>query len=826
MNFKKVLSIASVASLAVVGLASCGGSSDVKDGEYVGSVNVAASYNNIGYLTYGRGSNNLGAYTTIDGRELKPNKTLTPMWQDLAANMNVKIQDAALQADSTSCMESATIVAGYKGFKNRKVDVIQTTTGGDFNKEVNNGNILNLMPYIEDGKMPNLKAWLDGHPSIKAQIIANKGADNEGIYFTPYFDGLDQNEQQMNMNIDIVKALLDSTPGNAEANAKLSAETMDYVDKAEAGKFDQTKFYTTGFAYNTPFIESMDNQEIAVSKQKQTGLDTAGAARVDENSKANYTSVEYEAAKINVTIEAGHTIIDELKAVQAANSGITGEQVVNTLKTYLEKTYGKYVGEGKLYANYSDIFISGSACYNTDELIALFYAVKTNPGYLSGNATNTMVPFFPRTGEDGRLRRVISMMQIFGARGLEGEFERNWINAEGKLCDGRTQEYLLYGLTLINELQQDKLFPETEGWTTDGTTVKGDFRSGALADGIAFMCNDMSNVAAFNKSKTGKGKCYNITGVLPPVTKWAFTYTDGSNTKNANNEAIVGAQLNADGSSKGWSYTRFSEDDRSLKSGGWSIVAKAVKGKQEKLDKILKMFDYMYTPEGSVLECFGYNAQASEERKAAVAKKRSGGETAAKNYAGGADEYLAQDSSGNFYVNVTDEYKAEQVRTTQGTWHNFMTQYWGSCLGIGNIRTNYLEAQLTDELQKVGTAKLTANRGTGAYFLATTTGSNFLSVVKTTCAYDKTQEEANKAGDDLVKFWNQSLKSGLYYTVAMKGWSSQEVYNKPSTVVALFDAYNNSKLKNTGLVWGLTPDTTDQYSYINYKSNATYNALG
>ena len=798
MNFKKVLSIASVASLAVVGLASCG-KKDKSGDEYHGDINVSATYGGIGYLTYGRGTNDLPAtYETVDGRTLTKNETLTPVWQDIGTNLGVSIKDAALSATSTSCSEAALITAGYVGYQGRKADVMITTQGTDYNNEINNGNILNLLPYIKKGSkgpLKNLAAWLDEHPAVYSQMLVDEGGATEGIYYTPYFDGLDQNEQQFNMNIDIVKALLDP-------ESSLTNEAKEYYNQANTGDYDTAYTYTS-FAYNKPFISGITNQEISVARQTQTGLNTAGQTRIDDNDRETYANASFVEDKISVTIATGDSIIDRMNALSVKN----GKTLTECLKTYLNEKYGQYVGEGKLYANLSDIYISTSACYNVDELIALLRCVKANPAFLTGSASNTMIPIFPRTGQANRVRRLISFMQIFGIRGLEGEKDRYWITADGKLTDGRSQEFLLYGLNLMNQLQQDKLFPETTHWTADGSNEKTDFRSTHLASGTAFMCNDMANVAAFNKEATGTGKCYNITGVLPPVTKWGFTRTDGSNTATNKNEAITGATAN------NFAYTRFSEDDRSMKTGGWSIIKPNVQGDEKKLNKILEMFDYMYTPEGSVLECFGYNAQASEEQKLKAFNKRGSGEQACTNYKGEEDEFLAKDDSGNYYVNIAQAFKTEQYARTSGTWHNYMTQFWGSCLGIGNIRTNYLEGQLTGSMQKVGINKLTNARGTGSYFLATTTGSNFLAVVKTNLKFDATQTQANLAGDDLVNFWNQATGSP-YYTVVESGWSTAGT--DITTVKGYYSAYNNSVLKNAGLVWGLTVDNSNQYAFNTY----------
>lgn len=813
MNFKKVLSIASVASLAVVGLASCGKKKEKKTvAEYTGNINVAASYNNLGYVTFGRGT---GAgitdnYTTIDGRVLIPNETLAPVWQDLSANMHVTIQDASLHADTSSASFQTLANSDFVGYKDRKADIFCTSQGDDFNSKVNTGEVLNLSPYIESGKMPNLKAWLDTHGVIKDQLTVNKGSALEGIYYTPYFDGLDQEEQQFNMNIDIVRALLDEQSEQTEFSAR-------YYDQANTG-FDTVAKYTS-FAYNTPFIPSMSNQEIAVARQTQTGLNTAGTGeRIDDNLLTTYGNATYVADKITVNIPAGQDIITQMNNLEVKS----GKALRDCLRSYLETTYGAYVGPKKLFAHYSDIFVSGSACYNTDELIALLRVVYANPAFLTGNASSAMMPFFPRTGQANRVRRLISFVgQIFGERGLEGENGKFWFNANGKLTDGSTQDYSLYCLQMVNTLKQDHIFPETTNWRADGTTESKDYRSTHMKTGTAFMINDMANTAANDNYKLADGstketiaanKCFSATGVLPPVTKWGFRTTDGAmnvNSADPNSKLIVGAKDN-------FSYTRFSEDDRTLKSGGFSVVASSVKGDESKLNKVLEILDYMYTPEGSVLECFGFNDQAPEERKDKVAKKASLVAGAENDLVAGS-EYILKDPSGSYYVNITDAYKTEQVAKTGGTWHNFMTEYWGACFGVGNIRTNLLESQMTTEMQKLGILKLGRARNVGAYYLATTTGSNYLKTVPTSIVYTDEMKTANGAADPkaISDFYKTDWKAGQY-AVAYGGWSTSTTLKTAAEVKAKYAAYNNSILKNAGAIWEVQVDSENQYPYISF----------
>lgn len=811
MNFKKVLSIASVASLAVVGLVSCGKKEKTidADGNYIGTVNASVTYKNIAYMTYGRGSNSANmdkSYTTVDGRTLTANKTISPIWQDIGANNNVKFADAALEGGSTAESMQAAITAGYKGYKNRKIDMLQVTTGNDFTDAVGAGGFVNLSNYMD--KMPNLKKWLDAHPAMKNQLTLSKGTANEGIYYTPYFDGLDQMEKGFNMNVDIVKALLDEEAQQTDAS-------KSFYNKGKAG-FDTAAYpFATGkttFAYSTPYLAAMD-QDIAVAVKTDLTKDDSVAT--------------FKAGKVHVQFAAADNIIN----VQNALTEKTGASLTNALKNYIDTVYGQYIkgnaactDESKaIWNSRSEIFTSTSACYNADELIALLRCVKANPVYLTGKADAVMVPVFPRTAEYNRASIFYEMTQIFGNRGTNGEKDRLFIDANGKVVDGRTQNYSLYTMGLMRELQVDQLFPTGDHWQRDGKSPKGDFRSNEMANGFGFMTYDYHNVAAYNKDKTGKGVCENMVGVLPPYALWGFTQENGSNTAKEGVKTVVGA------TDQGYSYTRFSEDDRSLKDGGWSIVAKAVKGNDAKLNKLLQIMDYLYTPEGSVLECFGYNAKASAETKAKAWNKRAATDTAAVSLLGQTttDEYLAQDADGNWYVNLAKSFQDEQVAKTGGTWHNYMTMYWGSCLGVGNIRSNYLEGQLTGTRQTVASKRLANASVAGAFYLAKTSGSNFLTVVPTVCAFSPAQSAANTSGSQTLSDWwtigkTKDLWTSQMLTVVYSGWSTLDKIKAPAGVIELFNNANESYLKNTAEVWGIGYDATDHYTFQpNYKDHTT-----
>ena len=778
MNFKKVLSIASVASIAVVGLVSCGKDKDKTENvsEYTGTINLALNYKNQGYLTYGRGDNSKApdTYQTVDGKTLQKGQSVAAIWQDIATNMNCSFADAALAGADTKTSMINAINAKYVGTANKNIDMLQITTANEFNSAVNNGDFINLSAYKD--QLPNLWAWLDAHAGVRDQMIQGTG-NNKGIYYTPYFDGVDQVEKGFSMNAQIVRSLLD----NDKSDATKDFNKIDGYDTA----------YTVDVHYTVPYITDMNNQEIAVAKKNADGT--------------------YGASKINVTITEESNVITKQNALAVKN----GENLVSTLKQYLIDTYGNYIsksaggratGDAVVYEKLSDIFVSTSACYNADELIALLRCVKANPQKLTGSASAVMIPVFPRTAEANRASIFFEMAQMFGLRGTNGEKARFWINKDGQLVDTETQEYALDCLDLMHALQEEKLFPETANWMRDGADPKGDYRANEMKDGTCFMTYDYLNVAAYNKDADPNQKTAEMQGVLPPVAKWPFT-TDNSG------KTIVGA------TDKGYSYTRFTEDNRSLKDGGWSIVAKNVTDKS-KLYKCLQIIDYLYTEEGSMLECYSYNM------------KDKNGTGSGDNFSNAVATGVAR-VGGQYYPVLTKEFKDAQKAATKGTWHNYMTMYLGSCLGVGNIRSNFLESQLTGSYQKVGTEKYENGLATGAMYLAQTQGTNFLRSVPTTIAYASAQQTSIDTNSKTLSSWWEITKTKNLWTSSMlnvvySGWETAGALTSKALVKAQYNNYNSSTLRFTAVQWGLENSYgDDQYGYLSdfrTKINTAYHA--
>lgn len=764
MNFKKVLSIASVASIAVVGLVSCGKKDEpgALDGVeyYSGTINLALNYKNQAYLTYGRGTASKApqSYTTVDGKVLTKNSSTAAIWQDIQSNLSqtqhtgktITFADAALAGDSTKASMKNAINANYVGNEGKNIDILQITTADEFVDAVNNGDFVNLDAYKD--YLPNLYKWFSTHEGVYNQM---KMGTSKGVYYTPYFDGVDQVEKGISMNAQIVRSLLD----DAKDEATKDFNNKDGYDTATTLK---------QVSYTTPYITDMNNQTISV-----LGKDN-------------------KATTIQVTITEASNVITLQNALDVKN----GENLVTTLKNYLLATYGNYIStavggkaspETAIYDNLSEIFVSNKACYNADELIALLRCVKTNPEKLTGSSSSSVIPVFPRTAENNRASIFFELSQIFGLRGTNGEKGRFWYNESGKLVDTITQEYALDCIDLMHDLQEEELFPTSNYWMQDGSSATNDYRKVNMKNGTCFMTYDYSNVAAYNADAYSGSKTAEMQGVLPPVAKWPLT-------KDGNGNTVVG--ISSDGK---YSYTRFTEDNRSLKDGGWSIV-NSVASDSSKLKTCLYLLDYMYTEEGSFLECYSYNEIGENKDQVATSLATIG------------------DTS---YPVLTDAFKTAQRDATQGSWHNYMTMYLGSCLGVGNIRSNYLESQLTGSYQEVGTKRWDTAIAQGVMYLTTTGGKNFLASVPTTAAYNETQSTAIKNNAKTLNDWwaiNKNSTTNLWESnmlmAVYSGWSNAGSLNSKALVKAQYNAYNNSQLAFTATVWGVAADSSDQYTYL------------
>ena len=323
------------------------------------------------------------------------------------------------------------------------------------------GDLINLADYLDD--MPNFKKYLDENPIVLLSITGD--TSNGAIYFSPYFDGVNDIERMPLMRTDWVVKLLDGEGDfTAEASKDLAA------------------------AVYTPYMPTSGKVEIDVVK-----LDGSGTEKVTK---------DYDAAgNIIATMNAAGTL--------------NGVEAVNMLRDYIDEAYNGYYGTAR-----SNLFIGQNAAWDADELVALLRCVVANPQTLNG--TDTVQGLFSR--EDGNNQRRVDMFRfagtLFGVRGLESRQDYLYIGTDGKLHDARGEEETYVALEKMNAMVQEGLI--SQYFIDDDKTGKTQHM---LKNDIGFMHYDYNQTqTVYNQTDLQEGEKY--MAVMVPVAHW-FDGTEG-----------------------------------------------------------------------------------------------------------------------------------------------------------------------------------------------------------------------------------------------------------------------------------------------------------
>jgi putative aldouronate transport system substrate-binding protein len=464
-------------------------------------------------------------------------------------------------------------------------------TGAQIGPEGVNGNFVDIGQYLE--YMPNLNAFLEANPSVKVSMTSADG----GIYFTPYFDGFGEMEQMFMARIDWIEDILDTT----------------------SPTFDTTPGVVPT-AYERRQVETPINTTIQVANANGT---------VRTVTKAYNTN-----------------ILDVLEDLVNP----TGADVANAFRTHIQNTYGS---QG--YAKLSDVFAGTDAAYDTDELVALMYVVKSNPQFLTREYDTPLTAvevMFPRESTGNRIRNLFRGMEMFGLRGVFSRHEWMYFDEDGLIQDIRYDQDFVDGVNDLSAMYADGLIiqnPE-EG---------GNHRQILLSRGDGFITYDYNattTAASLMNAGTAVDEDFKFQAILPPVVDWLG---DGN-------------------------YFHFTEATRSVKNEAWGIT-KAVESNPTKLFRALKLVDelYDYSTDDSVGTIHLYGPQ------------------------GWTDGTIAYGSD-TVYL-LSDESRAEMTALAGGNHINYLRQYVGATMPIGHIRSMGLEFQtLTDQgiegIERINTA--------------------------------------------------------------------------------------------------------------------------
>ncbi len=324
------------------------------------------------------------------------------------------------------------------------------------------GKLINLADYLND--MPNFKKYLEENPIVLLSITGD--IQTGAIYYSPYFDGVNDIERMPLMRVDWVAKLLDGEGDfTAEASNKLAA------------------------AVYTPYMPTSGKVEVDVVK-----LDASGTEKVTK---------DYD--------KAGNIVANMNKAL--ASGAVSGVDAVNMLRDYIDEAYNGYYGTTR-----SNLFVGQNAAWDADELVALLRCVVANPQTLNG--TNTVAGLFSR--EDDNNQRRVDMFRfagtLFGVRGLESRSDYLYVGADGQLHDARQEADTYAALEKMNAMVR-------EGLIASSFVNKEDTDTGVMLQNDAgFMHYDYNQTqTVYNETKLGEGEKY--MAVMVPVAHW-FDGTD------------------------------------------------------------------------------------------------------------------------------------------------------------------------------------------------------------------------------------------------------------------------------------------------------------
>ena len=321
------------------------------------------------------------------------------------------------------------------------------------------GSIVNIGEHLD--KMPNFKAYLEANPIVRLSITGDTSTG--AIYFSPYFDGVNDIERMPLMRVDWVVKLLDGE-----------------------GEFTAEKSGTTAAAVYEPYMPTEGKITVDV-----VTLDGTAVEQVTKD----YDAAGNIVAKMN---EAGP---------------MSGVDAVNMLRDYIDTAYAGYYGTAR-----SNLFVGQNAAWDADELVALLRCVVANANTLNG--TDSIQGLFSR--EDNNNQRRVDMFRfagtLFGVRGLESRQDYLYVGADGKLHDARSEVASYEAMEKMNDLVAEGLISKSFVDMSEESTAT------MLENDLGFMHYDYNQTqTVYNETKLQEGEKY--MAVMVPVARW-FDGTD------------------------------------------------------------------------------------------------------------------------------------------------------------------------------------------------------------------------------------------------------------------------------------------------------------
>ena len=468
---KRVLSLALVLCMVMALLAGCGGNKlEVQQAPAATQAPAAApeaapeaatpadlsfAQGTVLRMATGYNSNKTGLFFSADvagdGIQLADGKTyqtgdLKPTWVEVENRLGMKFEDKYQGNSATK---------EFEFWKDRLNEVDMVAGNASILSEYGvAGSVVNIAEYLD--LMPNFKAYLDANPIVRLSITGDTATG--AIYFSPYFDGVNDIERMPLMRADWVQKLLDGE-----------------------GEFTADKSGKTPAAVYEPYMPTSGKVTVDVVNLEGTAVESV--------------TKDYDAA--------GNIVA----AMNAAGS-ISGVEAVNMLRTYIDTAYAGYYGTER-----SNLFIGQNAAWDADEMVALLRCVVANAQTLNG--TDTIQGLFSR--EDNNNQRRVDMFRfagtLFGVRGLESRQDYLYVGADGKLHDARQELDTFKAMERLTALAKEGLISKSFIDMSEESTAT------MLENDLGFMHYDYNQTqTVYNATKLQEGEKY--MAVMVPVARW------------------------------------------------------------------------------------------------------------------------------------------------------------------------------------------------------------------------------------------------------------------------------------------------------------------
>ena len=371
---------------------------------------------------------------------------LKPTWVEVQNVLGVTFEDKYQGNNATKEFE-------YWKDRLNEVDMV-SGTAATLSEYGETGALVNIAEYLD--QMPNFKAYLEANPIVRLSITGNTSTG--AIYFSPYFDGVNDIERMPLMRVDWVQKLLD---GEGEFTAEACGNTAEPVYE--------------------PYMPTEGVVEIEVVNLEGTDVEV-----------------------ISKNYDAAGNIVEKMNEV----GSMSGVDAVNMLRTYIDEAYDGYYGTER-----SNLFVGQNAAWDADELVALLRCVVSNAQTLNG--TDTVQGLFSR--EDSNNQRRVDMFRfagvLFGVRGLESRQDFLYVCEEGLLHDARQEEDTYLALENMNAMAEEGLISKAFVDKSEESTKT------YLQNDLGFMHYDYNQTqTVYNATVLNEGEKY--MAVMVPVACW------------------------------------------------------------------------------------------------------------------------------------------------------------------------------------------------------------------------------------------------------------------------------------------------------------------